>query len=101
MSRKRLLTIIFTIICLLAILLFVYSFTYQMPHDSETPPQDVGDGISPKTETSTQPNTNGGTTNDGNLFVIPESPVGTLGLVSAVAIAFGLFALLKKRENKP
>ena len=31
-------------------------------------------------------------------LVIPESPIGTLGLVNALAAGFGMFAILKKRR---
>ena len=34
---------------------------------------------------------------EGPLFVIPENPLGTLGLFSSLAIAFGIFALMRKK----
>jgi hypothetical protein len=34
---------------------------------------------------------------DGPLFVVPESSLGTLGLVSALMAAFGLFAIKNKK----
>lgn len=32
-------------------------------------------------------------------FVIPEAPLGTLGLISAIAMGFGAFTLISKRRN--
>ncbi|TRZ53363.1 MAG: hypothetical protein D4S01_01505 [Dehalococcoidia bacterium] len=34
----------------------------------------------------------------GSLLVIPESSIGTLGILGALAGAFGMFVILKKRK---
>ena len=31
-------------------------------------------------------------------LVVPESPIGTLGLISALAAGFGIFTIMKKRR---
>ncbi len=33
-----------------------------------------------------------------SMFVIPENPVGTLGIISALTAAFVIFALINKRK---
>ena len=33
------------------------------------------------------------------VFVVPETPLGTIGIISAIALALGLFALKTKREK--
>ena len=37
----------------------------------------------------------------GGFFVVPETPLGTLGLISATATAFIVLALNKKRKQAP
>ena len=32
-------------------------------------------------------------------LVVPEAPLGTLGLISAIAMGFGAFTLISKRRN--
>jgi hypothetical protein len=32
-------------------------------------------------------------------LVVPEAPLGTLGLISAIAMGFGVFTLISKRRN--
>jgi hypothetical protein len=36
---------------------------------------------------------------DAPVFVIPENPLGTIGLISGLVVAFGIFALRKRQEN--
>ena len=36
---------------------------------------------------------------DAPVFVIPENPLGSIGLISGLAVAFGIFALRKRQEN--
>jgi hypothetical protein len=91
MSRRRLLAILFALICLIAILLLAINVYLQA--GAENPENLTGD-IPLETEPPTEDLNSG----DGNLFVIPESPIGTVGLVAASAIAFGLFMLLNKRK---
>jgi len=35
---------------------------------------------------------------EGPELVIPEAPLGILGLISALVVAFGIFAMAKKRN---
>jgi hypothetical protein len=132
MARRRLLIIIFALICLLAILLVSLNLAFQPS------PQKTGDNTNIEAEIpnggttdggtnnggtnnggtnggTNNGGTNGGTTNGGtnnngtndgthdggNMFVIPETPLGTIGLISAAAIALVAFTLIKKRKNTP
>ena len=36
--------------------------------------------------------------NEENMFVVPESPLGTFGIVCSCALALGLFAIKKRRK---
>jgi hypothetical protein len=86
MSRKKkLLTTLFAIICLISIFTLAYNLTVQ-----STPTETTG----PENETPL----NSKPLERDDLFVAPESPLGTLGLVSTSAIAFGLYALKKRRK---
>jgi hypothetical protein len=84
MSKKLISIILFILICLSALIVLAYSFGNNIPQDIETPPQTNSPKESP----------------GGQLFAVPETPVGTIGLISAAAMAFGIFALLKKQKNK-
>ena len=88
MPRKYLLTTTFTIICLIAILLFAYNLMLQPK---------IGDN--PEAQNEGPDNTD--IMNGGNMFVIPESPLGTFGIISISTLALGLFALKKRRKTKP
>jgi len=48
--------------------------------------------------TESQPQSNPLESLEGPELVIPESPIGTLGLISALAAGFGIFAIMKKRK---
>lgn len=86
MSRKKtLLATLFVLICLISIVAFAYNLTVQ-----STPTDNTGP------ENETPPNTE--ILDRDELFVVPESPLGTLGLVSTAAIAFGLYALKKRKK---
>jgi len=53
--------------------------------------------ISENTEDN-QPQSNPPESTEEPQLVIPENPIGTLGLISALAAGFGMFAILKKRR---
>lgn len=81
MSKKIMLLVICTII--LIVLVASYSMNYRnIPESSE----------------DNQPQNNPPENTEEPQLVIPESPIGTLGLISALAAGFGMFALLKKRR---
>ena len=83
MSRKRLLIIIITIVCVLLILIAAYNINTNTPKTSENPP----------------PNNSPEENLPESIFVIPENPVGTLGLISAIATALAVFAIANKRKK--
>ncbi len=83
MSRKRLYVISLVIVCSSQILLFSSTFN----------------GIDKSVESS--PQNNPPEIPEGPEFVIPESPLGTLALISAFSAAFGVFALSKKGRLTP
>ena len=39
-------------------------------------------------------------TPDGSLFVVPEVPLGVLGSLGALVVAFGIFTMKKRNSNK-
>ena len=80
MSKKIMLLVICTII--LIVLVASYSINYRNI---------------PKNTENNQPQNNPPENTEPQL-VIPESRLGTLGLISALATGFGMFALLKKRR---
>ena len=83
MSKKRLYIISLIIVCISQILLFSSTFN-GIGKNVESPPQSNPPEIP-----------------EGPEFVIPESPLGTLALISALAAAFGVFALAKRGRRTP
>lgn len=82
MSKKMLLAISLALVCLSLILVVSYNLYYNgVAKNSESQPQDNPSDLP-----------------EGPEFVIPEGPIGTLGLVSALAAAFGIFAVANKRK---
>ena len=82
MSKKMLLAISLALVCLSLILVVSYNLYYNgVAKNSESQPQDNPSDLP-----------------EGPEFVIPEGPIGTLGLVSALAAAFGIFAVASKRK---
>ena len=82
MSKKILLAISLALVCLSLILVVSYNLYYNgVAKNSESQPQDNPSDLP-----------------EGPEFVIPEGPIGTLGLVSALAAAFGIFAVANKRK---
>jgi len=82
MSKKILLAISLALVCLSLILVVSYNLYYN--------------GVAKNSES--QPQVNPSDLPEGPEFVIPEGPIGTLGLVSALAAAFGIFAVANKRK---
>lgn len=84
MSRKRRLAIIFSIVSMLALLLVTYNLVGQASPETNTNPENQDPG-------------NTDITNGGKLFVVPEAPLGTLGLICSCGLALGIFALKKRK----
>ncbi len=110
MSRNKELMLLILTAFLIAILLSMLSFNTDLsalpstsnpgstsPSPSPTPMVSP----SPSSSPSSNPNGNQEEAPPSDLFVVPESPLGTLGLLSAVAVAFGIFALRKSHSNLP
>lgn len=79
MSKRRSLVLLIVVICvaiILSYLLINYNGRSQSPEEN------------PSESTSTPP---------GPVLVIPEVPLGILGSISALAIGFGIFIIMKKR----
>ena len=83
MKRKYRFATIFGIIFIIAMLLFSYNLSAAKPQVDDNGP-----------EIPDKPPIMG----DGNLFVVPESPLGTFGIVISCALALGLFAMRTKRK---
>ena len=82
MSRKILSIISLALVCISQILVVSYNLHYNnIAKSSESQPQNNPPDLP-----------------EGPEFVIPESPIGTLGLISALAAGFGMFAIMKKRK---
>jgi len=86
MSSKRWFVISLALVCISQILLFSFGYfnTSGGGVSSEEPPQNNPPEIP-----------------ESPVFVVPESPIGTLGLTIALAAAFGVFAVVKKRKSSP
>ena len=87
MSKKKTLLLLLAIICVAIILAYTMNLNSASPN---TPENQSGN----HSETSEQE------TPEGPMFVVPENPLGTLGLISAFVVAFGVFALKKKARQK-
>jgi len=83
MSRRKLVVIVLTLVCIILAVSYILNY-YNKAKSSEGQPEN--------TPTETQ---------EGPEFVVPESPIGILGIISALAVAFGLFAVAKKRKYTP
>ena len=81
MSKKKMFLVMCTIV--LVVLVAFYFVNYRdVPANTE----------------NDQPQSTSPENTEGPQLVIPETPIGTLGLISALAAGFGMFALLKKRR---
>lgn len=83
MQRKYRFATIAGIIFILAIILFAYNLT-------------VSQAGSPPLENEIPDNPD--ILNGDSMFVLPESPIGTFGMVCSCALALGLFAITKRRK---
>lgn len=52
----------------------------------------------PEGSENNQPQNNPSEDTEEPQLVIPESPIGTLGLISALAAGFGMFTIMKKKR---
>jgi len=82
MQRKYRFAAIAGIIAILSIILFAYNLTAGQPVLGETSPLE-----------SENPDIDG-----GSMFVVPESPIGTFGMLCSCALALGLFAIRTRRK---
>jgi hypothetical protein len=80
-SRKKMLLSAILLGCIIVVISFAAIYYNTSGNPEETQPQ----GSSPENA-------------EGPLLVIPESPTGTLGLISALAAGFGMFTIVKKRR---
>ncbi len=87
MQRKRRLLILLAIIGIALTLLYIL--------DGSRLPQDT----TPQTTEGDQTQNNPPENIESPEFVIPENPLGTLGLISATAMGFGVFTLISRRRN--
>jgi hypothetical protein len=79
MSKRKTLLILLTIICLVIVVLStIYNYSPTQATQEDEP------------QSNTLPS-------EGPEFVVPESPMGTIGLISALAAASAIFALKKKK----
>lgn len=82
MSKKVVFIISLAIVCISLILIVAYNLGYNgIAKNSENQPQNGSPDLP-----------------EGPEFVIPESPIGTLGLISALVAAFWMFAIANKRK---
>jgi cytoskeletal protein RodZ len=114
MSKKRLLIIVLTIITILLILIAAYWATGIIPNgtdenpSSDNSPQETSPESlveSPETlQDSPNPSrspTSGDPQNEvppGTTFVVPESPLGTIGIITATVTALGIFTIKQRKK---
>ena len=82
MRRKRLALLSLTIILLASMLIVVYA----LGNNPTQPPEEIPPANSLNDEIPDL------------IFVVPETPIGTLGLLGAMAIALGIFATIKTKR---
>jgi hypothetical protein len=80
------LLIMLALVCFILLAVFFLTTPGSVPATSGTPsegnPSQENDGADPK----------------GPLLVVPENAIGTLGLMSALVFAFGIFVVAKRRK---
>jgi len=81
MSRKKLALGLLILACIILVVSYTILYYNTAQSTEENQPQD---------NTPESP--------EGPQLVVPESPVGTLGLISALAAGFGIFTITKKRR---
>jgi cytoskeletal protein RodZ len=113
MGKKKKSLIALSVLCLAVALVLISGFWNTFPATSGIPDAEPNSQSEVTTQTpvmvpdsqsqtSSQPSSETSVDSQpeppGPVFVVPESPLGTLGLFVAVAIACGLFALRKKAK---
>ena len=93
MKRKRLVAIVFFLVFLFLIVSYVGY--YKGPTQTENPPLNNPPESVPQ---DNPPESVPDLLHDAPEFIVPESPLGTIGLISAFAAALGIFAITKKRK---
>jgi hypothetical protein len=81
MSKKKILYLLLAVASIAIILALLLSLNAPTGSGTQNPPANSGKPEEP-------------------IFVIPENPLGTIGLLSALAVAFGIFALKHKAARK-
>ena len=92
MSRKKLSLGFLILICIILIVSYTILHYNAAKITEENQPQDN------PADNPEVPQDNPADNPEGPLLVIPETPVGTLGLISALAGGFGTFTIMKKRR---
>lgn len=91
LKRKR----VYLLVILLALLAFgLFGLS---DHYLKTPDPEAHNANNQPTNDQPTNNNNNGTSNDHPDLVLPESPIGTVGMISAFIVGFGVFVLPKKR----
>ena len=85
MSKKATLLIALAVILIVLTASYTINYYNTAQNTGETPSQN------PPEEPPETP--------EGPQFVIPESPLGTLGLISALAAGFGMFTIIMKKRR--
>jgi len=86
MSKRKIL--LFALILLFLVLSTLYLLNYRTPNDTtlaSPPPQN-------------NPTSDGESTPKGPVLTVPESPIGTIGMISALMAGLGLFATTKRKK---
>jgi len=79
MSKKKRLPVLVAIVCVAIVLLYLINrYTTAQSIAQNNPPQ------------------NNSPSPEGNLLVVPESQLGTAGLISALAASLAIFIMMKK-----
>jgi len=80
MSRRKNLLILLIPVCIATILAYaIYNYSALTLSTQENQPQNPPPSEGPELE-------------------VPESPLGTIGLITAITAAFGLFAVIKQKK---
>ena len=84
MTRKKTFAAVLLLLCLLIIPVALYTLTLSgaASRNENEIPDDLDD------------------IEGGSMFVVPEIPIGTLGLLSSSITALGLFALYNRRREQ-
>ena len=89
MPKKKKLLLSIATLCLIISIVTIVVLSNQLPSTTEGT-LDENDAEPKSTDAP-----------DGPLFVIPENTLGTIGLISALMTAFGIFAIKNKKIKLP